>query len=157
MEASGPTVRKAVNAKQPVAFISRTEKFSACHRLHSTQLSEKENQDIFGKCNHPNCHGHNYTVEVHLKGKVDPVTGMVLNITDLKQYMKVAIMDVMDHKSIDKDIPYFKETVSTAENIAVFIWQSLCQIMPDPSLLYEIKVHETDKNVAFFRGEYADM
>ncbi|XP_060063703.1 6-pyruvoyl tetrahydrobiopterin synthase-like [Ylistrum balloti] len=139
--------------KNPVVYISRTESFSACHRLNSSELSKEENKEIYGKCNNPNGHGHNYTVEVILRGPVDPVTGMVMNLTDLKKFMNMAIMDVMDHKNIDKDVPYFKNVVSTAENIAVFIWRSLSEHL-DPGLLYEVKVYETGKNVAFYRGEY---
>ncbi|XP_064620636.1 6-pyruvoyl tetrahydrobiopterin synthase-like [Lineus longissimus] len=133
-------------------YISRTEKFSACHRLHSPALSEEENRAIFGKCNNPNGHGHNYKVEVVVKGKVDPSTGMVMNLTDLKVAMEEVVMKQMDHKNIDKDVPYFENIVSTAENIAVFIWKGMVTKLPEGSL-YEVKVHETDKNVAYFRGE----
>ncbi|XP_021368616.1 6-pyruvoyl tetrahydrobiopterin synthase-like [Mizuhopecten yessoensis] len=142
-----------IQQKSPIVYISRTESFSACHRLHSTQLSDEENRKIFGKCNNPYGHGHNYSVEVILRGPVDPVTGMVMNLTDLKKFMNMAIMDVMDHKNVDKDVPYFKDVVSTAENIAVFIWKSLSQHL-ESGLLYEVKVHETGKNVAFYRGEH---
>jgi len=138
--------------KQPIVYISRTDCFSACHRLHSPFLSDEENKNTFGKCNNPNGHGHNYKVEVILRGPVDPVNGMVFNLTDLKQYINEAIMDVLDHKNIDKDVPYFKDVVSTTENVAVFIWDSLAKRLPT-GMLYEIKVHETDKNVIFYRGE----
>ncbi|XP_041361052.1 6-pyruvoyl tetrahydrobiopterin synthase-like [Gigantopelta aegis] len=141
---------------RPVVYISRTESFSACHRLHSLSLSNEENLKLFGKCNNPNGHGHNYKVEVILRGPVDPVTGMVINLVDLKQYMEAAIMTVLDHKSIDNDVPYFKEHVSTAENIAVFIWKSLQSKVP-AGYLYEIKLHETDKNVVFYRGEFDSL
>ncbi|CAH1796418.1 unnamed protein product [Owenia fusiformis] len=129
----------------PVVYISRSETFSACHRLHSPLLSDEENRNIFGKCNNVNGHGHNYKVEVILKGKVDPVTGMVLNLVDLKQYINKGVMDVLDHKNIDKDVPYFKSRVSTAENIAVFIWSQLKKLLPE-GLLYEVKLYETEKN-----------
>ncbi|ESO83870.1 hypothetical protein LOTGIDRAFT_196888 [Lottia gigantea] len=136
----------------PIVYITRKESFSACHRLHSKTLSDAENQEIFGKCNHINGHGHNYTVEVVLKGPVDPVTGMVMNLVVLKQHMKECIMDVMDHKNIDLDVPYFKDKVSTAENIAIFIWKQLEEKL-SKGLLYEIKLHETDKNIVSYKGE----
>lgn len=138
----------------PLVYISRSETFSACHRLHSTLLSDDENKQVFGKCNNPNGHGHNYKVEVIVRGTVDPVTGMVINLTDLKQYIDEAIMSVLDHKNIDKDVPYFKDVVSTTENLAVFIWDNMVHKLPS-GLLNEIKVHETDKNVIFYRGEQA--
>ncbi|XP_059478958.1 6-pyruvoyl tetrahydrobiopterin synthase [Neocloeon triangulifer] len=137
----------------PVAYITRKETLSACHRLHSLTLSDEENKRIFSKCNNPNGHGHNYTVEVTLKGPIDPDNGMVANISDLKKYMQVAIMDTMDHKNLDKDVAYFKDVVSTTENVAVFIWSGIKTQLPDPSMLYEVKVYETDKNIVIYRGE----
>ena len=101
----------------PVVYISRAESFSACHRLHSKELSDEENQTMFGKCNNPNGHGHNYKVEVIVRGGVHPITGMVINLTDLKKYIHEAVMEPMDHKNLDLDVEYFRDTVSTAENI----------------------------------------
>ncbi|KAH3884334.1 6-pyruvoyl tetrahydrobiopterin synthase-like isoform X2 [Dreissena polymorpha] len=138
--------------RSPVVYIQRTETFSACHRLHSSALDADENRRIFGKCNNPNGHGHNYRLEVTLRGPVDASTGMVMNLVDLKNHMEGAVLSVLDHKNIDKDVPYFKDTVSTAENIAIFIWDRLEELIPD-GLLYEVKLHETDKNVAIYRGE----
>ncbi|KAL3865315.1 hypothetical protein ACJMK2_006918 [Sinanodonta woodiana] len=77
---------------------------------------------------------------------------MVINLVDLKNYMDTAIMSVLDHKNVDKDVPYFSSVVSTAENIAVFIWDRMVEQLP-PGLLYEVKLYETDKNIAFYRGE----
>ena len=76
-----------------------------------------------------------------------------MNINDLKKYMNTAIMDTMDHKHLDKDVPYFKEIVSTTENVVIFIWNKMKSIMENPDLLYEVKVFETDKNIVFYRGE----
>ncbi|KAH9503236.1 hypothetical protein Btru_068518 [Bulinus truncatus] len=137
--------------EQPIVYVQRSESFSACHRLHSPSLSDEENRMTYGKCNHINGHGHNYKVKVTLKGQTDPITGMVINIVDLKKYMEEAIMSVLDHKNIDKDVAYFKDHVSTSENIAVFIWQSMKEKVGN--LLYEIKINETDKNVCIYKGE----
>ncbi|XP_042198383.1 6-pyruvoyl tetrahydrobiopterin synthase isoform X1 [Callorhinchus milii] len=134
------------------ALLTRVERFSACHRLHSDSLSAEENERIFGKCNNPNGHGHNYKVEVTVRGEVNPKTGMVINLTDLKQHLQDAIMKPLDHKNLDKDVPYFANVVSTTENIAVYIWDRLQQCLP-VGLLYEVKVHETDKNIVVYRGE----
>ncbi|XP_060558456.1 6-pyruvoyl tetrahydrobiopterin synthase-like [Ruditapes philippinarum] len=141
--------------KQPIVYISRSDCFSACHRLHSKKLSAEENQKIFGKCNNPNGHGHNYKVEVTLRGPVDPVTGMVLNLTDLKACMQKAFMSTLDHKNLDFDVDYFKDKVSTAENIAVYIWERMAEQLT-AGLLYEVKVHETEKNVTSYRGEQSE-
>ncbi|XP_040265337.1 6-pyruvoyl tetrahydrobiopterin synthase [Bufo bufo] len=135
-----------------VIQISRTAAFSACHRLHCNSLSDEDNKKIFGKCNHPNGHGHNYRVIVTVRGEIDPITGMVMNLTDLKKYMEEAIMIPLDHKNLDLDVPFFQSVVSSVENVAVFIWDSLKKKLP-PGLLYEVCVHETDCNSATYRGE----
>ncbi|XP_013388313.1 6-pyruvoyl tetrahydrobiopterin synthase [Lingula anatina] len=139
---------------QPKVYVTKCETFSACHRLHSNQLSDESNQSIFGKCNNPNGHGHNYKVEVTVYGPVDPVTGMVMNLTDLKKYMQLAIMNNLDHKNLDKDVPFFKDVVSTTENLAVYIWDQLSLLLPSPGLLHEIKIHETEKNIVVYRGDH---
>jgi len=138
---------------EPVVHITRVESFSASHRLHSHSLSEEENERLFGKCNHINGHGHNYKVEVTLRGKVDPINGMVVNIVDLKKFIQLAVMDQLDHKNLDKDVSYFKTHVSTTENLAIYIWQTLLKIMPQPSLLHKVKIHETDKNIVIYKGD----
>eukprot|EP00054_Salpingoeca_dolichothecata_P024667 m.168911 g.168911 ORF g.168911 m.168911 type:complete len:203 (+) comp25093_c1_seq1:554-1162(+) len=137
-----------------IVYLSRTETFAACHRLHSVQLTEEENKQIFGKCNNVNGHGHNYQVDVILRGKINPTTGMVVNLTDLKKYMENAIMDPLDHKNLDKDVDFFKTNPSTCENVAVFIWDNMqAQLREQAGLLHEVRVHETAKNIAVYRGE----
>ncbi|KAK3923191.1 6-pyruvoyl tetrahydrobiopterin synthase [Frankliniella fusca] len=143
-------------SRLPVGYLTRREYFSACHRLHSPQLSDEKNLEVFGKCNHINGHGHNYVVEVTLRGPIEPKTGMVMNVHDLKIYFKKAVMDTMDHKNIDKDVPYFKDVVSTTEHVAVFVWDGLKAQLPNPELLYEVKIYETEKNIIRFRGEYTN-
>ncbi|XP_059386098.1 6-pyruvoyl tetrahydrobiopterin synthase-like [Carassius carassius] len=135
-----------------IGFITRVQSFSACHRLHSKSLSDEENKRIFGKCNNPNGHGHNYTVEVTVRGKIDKKTGMVMNLTDLKEFIEEAIMKPLDHKNMDLDVPYFADVVSTTENLSVFIWESLEKLLP-PDSLHEIKIYETDKNIVVYRGD----
>lgn len=93
-------------------------------------------------------------MEVTVRGPIDPSTGMVLNLSDLKECMQKVVIDEMDHKNIDKQVEHFTNTISTTENIAVYIFEQLKKHMSNPKLLYEVKVHETDKNVMYFRGEY---
>ncbi|XP_056627314.1 6-pyruvoyl tetrahydrobiopterin synthase [Triplophysa dalaica] len=135
-----------------ICYITRVQSFCACHRLHSKSLSDEENKRTFGKCNNPNGHGHNYTVEVTVKGKIDKNTGMVMNLTDLKKIIEETIMKPLDHKNLDLDVPYFANVVSTTENLAVYIWDCMAKHLP-PNTLYEIKMHETDKNKVIYRGE----
>ncbi|XP_037932346.1 6-pyruvoyl tetrahydrobiopterin synthase [Teleopsis dalmanni] len=139
-------------SQQPIAFLTRKEIFCASHRLHSLQLSDAENLEIFGKCNNPNGHGHNYTVEVTIKGPIDMRTGMVMNITELSAAMNAIIFKQLDHKNLDKDCEYFKKIPSTTENLAVFIYDGVRQHLKKPDLLYEVKIYETDKNSVTYRG-----
>lgn len=94
-----------------------------------------------------------FTVEVTVKGQVNKNTGMVMNVTDLKKYIDMAVMEPLDHKNLDLDVPYFKNHVSTSENVAIFIWQSLKKAIDNPDLLYKIKLFETDKNIVVYKGE----
>ncbi|XP_072881934.1 6-pyruvoyl tetrahydrobiopterin synthase isoform X1 [Hemitrygon akajei] len=135
-----------------VVRVTRAESFCAAHRLHSNSLSDEENKRIFGQCNNPNGHGHNYKVEVTVCGEVNPITGMVINITELKEHLQEVIMKQLDHKNLDKDVPYFANVVSTTENIAIYIWENLQKRLP-PGLLDEVKVYETKKNIVVYRGE----
>ncbi|CAF1010358.1 unnamed protein product [Adineta steineri] len=115
----------------PKVYLTRRETFSTAHRLHSSYLSDEDNMRIFDKCNNPNGHGHNYVLEVTVFGHVDARTGMVMNIADLKYLIQEHVLKFVDHKHLDKDVDYFRETktVSTTENLAVFIWQQINKVM----------------------------
>lgn len=138
--------------KRPVVSITRTECFNAAHRLHNDKFSDEKNKEIFGKCNNKNGHGHNYTVEISLEGPVDPDTGMVVNLITVKDCIQ-NILKELDHKNLDLDVEYFKNVVSSAENIAIYIWDKMAETLPDASLLKEVKLHETSKNVVVYRGK----
>ncbi|KAJ8957979.1 hypothetical protein NQ318_001980 [Aromia moschata] len=141
------------NVRNPRAYQTRRITFSACHRLHSPYLTDDENKEIFGKCNHINGHGHNYVVLVTLFGEIDNKTGMIMNMTELKKYMEEAIMKPMDHKNLDKDVEFFFTRPSTTENLTIFIWNQMKAVMEKPELLYEVKVFETENNIVKYRGE----
>ncbi|EXX78356.1 hypothetical protein RirG_015610 [Rhizophagus irregularis DAOM 197198w] len=129
-----------------IVYLSRIETFSAAHRLHSPSLSDEENEKLYGKCNNPNGHGHNYK-------------GMVMNLEELKECIKITVMNVLDHKNLDHDVPYFKNIPSTSENLAVFIWYNIKDYLSEKShegKLYEVKLYETEKNVVIYRGEKSD-
>ncbi|GAB5577081.1 6-pyruvoyl tetrahydrobiopterin synthase [Prionailurus iriomotensis] len=116
-------------------------------------LSNEENLKLYGKCNNPNGHGHNYKVVVTVHGEIDPVTGMVMNMTDLKEYMEEAIMKPLDHKNLDLDVPYFADIVSTTENVQLYISGKTFQKFLPMGVLYKVKVYETDNNVVVYKGE----
>lgn len=135
----------------PVAMLTRRATFSASHRLHSEVLSEAENQELFGKCNWTNGHGHNYVLEITVRGEIDPKSGIVLNLVDLKQAIQGAVLDKVDHRHLNLDVAEFKTLNPTTENLAVVIWRWLAEHLPS-GLLYEVKLHETENNVVIYRG-----
>lgn len=89
-----------------------------------------------------------------VRGCVDPKTGMVMSLSDLKIFIKKVLMDQLDHKNLDKDVPYFKNVVSTSENVAIYIFDEIKKLLPKPELLYEVKIFETDNNIVIYRGEH---
>lgn len=136
----------------PTVYLTRRSVFSASHRLHSEQLSAEENRELFGKCNSPNGHGHNYVLEVTVRGEPDPKTGIVINLVDLKHAIEDAVLEKVDHKHLNLDVQEFRNINPTAENMAVVFWKMLEPRLPK-GLLYEIKLHETENNVAIYKGE----
>jgi len=133
-------------------YVSKKVKFCAAHRLHSLALSDAENKKLYGKCNNLYGHGHNYTLEVTLVGEIDPVTGMVVNFSEIKRILNEHIADKFDHKHIDKEVPEFENLVSTAENLAVICWQLLEKVIL-PIKLHRVTLYETDDNVVEYYGE----
>lgn len=134
------------------AYVTRRMTFSAGHRLHNEALSAEENRLVFGKCNNPNGHGHNFTVEVTVFGEIDARTGMVYNLRDLKKIMTEVIELGLDHKNLNLDVPALKGVIPTAENLAVAIWDLLAAQLP-AGMLHEIKLIETENNFVSYRGK----
>ena len=105
--------------------VSRKAHFNAAHRLHNKNLSDEKNHKVFGKCNYQNYHGHNYELIVSLTGEVNPKTGMVIDLKDLKDIIKEHVEEPLDHKNLNMDVEYFKNVMPSAENICIFIWNTL--------------------------------
>jgi 6-pyruvoyltetrahydropterin/6-carboxytetrahydropterin synthase len=139
--------------EEPImVYLTRRVTFSAAHRLWSNYLSEEENYAIYDKCANPNGHGHNYILEVTVRGTPDPHTGMVLNLTDLKRITNEHVVDWVDHKHLNYDVPWLEGVIPTAEMLAIKFWERLARGFP-AGLLYEVKLHETENNIATYRGE----
>jgi 6-pyruvoyltetrahydropterin/6-carboxytetrahydropterin synthase len=126
------------------ASFSRSYVFSAAHRLHAPALSEAENLALYGKCNNPNGHGHNYTLEVTAAGQIDDTTGMVIDLVELDATVR-GVLDTLDHKHIDHEVPAFVQQTSTAENLVVYLWGELAPQLK--GRLRHLKLWETNKNV----------
>lgn len=151
----GPAIRGGMLTT--MVYISRRAEFCASHRLHNPTLSDEENCRIYGLCNNPHGHGHNYQVEVTVRGSVDPMTGMVMDLKVLKDLMDEAIIDKMDHRHLNLDVEHMRGVIPTAENIAVALWEMMASRLPGNCELYEVRVWENERNVAFYRGEGAEL
>ena len=121
--------------------LGRRYRFSASHRLHSSKLSEAENRRIYGKCNNPHGHGHNYVVEVSVSGTVDPATGMIANLADLDGFVEREVIEPFDHKSLNEDVAAFRENVPTTENVCKEIFARLKHF--PKARLERVRVEET--------------
>lgn len=126
--------------------VTRKEHFNAAHRLHNPEWTDEKNQTVFGKCNNPHYHGHNYDLEVTLVGVPDPATGYVYDLKVLSDLIKDHVLSHFDHKNLNLDVSYFKELNPTAENIAIVIWRILRQQI-DTQYDLKIKLYETERNV----------
>jgi len=131
--------------------LGRRYRFSASHRLHSPHLSEEENCCIFGKCNNPYGHGHNYVLEVSMSGSVDQATGMIANVTDLDAFVERQVLEVFDYRSLNEDVPAFRDRVPTTENLCIEIFQRL-KTFPKAKL-ERIRVQETGNNSFEYAGD----
>jgi len=108
-----------------VVYLTRRCEFSASHFYHNPELSAEENRRIFGKCNNPLGHGHNYLLEVMVRGEIDSRTGFVMDLTALKETLQREVLEALDHRFLNKEVPEFAERIPTTENIAVAIWRRL--------------------------------
>jgi 6-pyruvoyltetrahydropterin/6-carboxytetrahydropterin synthase len=124
--------------------LTRRYAFSASHRLHSERLGEAENQKIYGKCNNPFGHGHNYVIEVTLAGAVDPATGMIAHLSDLDAYVAREVLEPFDHTYLNKDVAAFREVVPTTENLCIEIFERLKKF--PGARLARIRLEETGRN-----------
>lgn len=131
--------------------VYRTAHFNAAHRLHNPNWTDEKNKTVFGLCNNPNYHGHNYELEVKVTGKIDPETGYVMDMKILKDIIEEEVLSQFDHKNLNLDTPEFAHLNPTAENIVVVIWQKLrLRISSDFDL--QVRLYETPRNYVEFSG-----
>lgn len=131
--------------------VSRQAHFNAAHRLYRADWSFDKNQEVFGLCNNPNYHGHNYELIVSVTGEIDPITGYVMDMKVLKDLIKSEVESAFDHKNLNLEVPEFKEMNPTAENIAVVIYHKLRpHIETDKDI--EVVLYETPRNFVTYSG-----
>lgn len=131
--------------------VSRKAHFNAAHRLYRADWAHEKNEAVFGKCNNPHYHGHNYELIVSVTGAIDPETGYVIDMKVLKDLIREEVEDVLDHKNLNEQVAYFKDVNPTAENIAVFIWEKLRPHI-EVSRELEVILYETPRNFVTYSG-----
>ena len=131
--------------------VTRRVRFNAAHRVHNPALGEDENNRLFGKCNNPNWHGHNYTLDVSVEGETDPKTGYVFDLAKLKEVVQKEITDVVDHRNFNLDVPFMKDIIPTTENIVVAFWKILAPKVA-PAKLKKLVLRETENNSVEYDG-----
>ncbi len=131
--------------------VSRKANFNAAHRLYRPDWSFEKNDKVFGKCNNPNYHGHNYDLIVSVNGEIDQETGYVMDMKVLKDLIKEHVEEALDHKNLNEDVPEFKNLNPTAENIAVVIWNKLRPHIKKTNEL-EVILYETPRNFVTYSG-----
>ena len=136
----------------PIVTVTRRLTFNAAHRVHNPELSDAENDRLFGKCNNPNWHGHNYELEVSVRGPVEPGTGYVMDLARLKDVVTREIIEKVDHRNLNLDVDFMRDVIPTTENLAVRIWEILSKAIA-PAKLALITLRESENNSVEYAGE----
>lgn len=131
--------------------VCRRETFNAAHRLFNPNWTDEKNDEVFGLCNNPNFHGHNYVLEVWVDGEIDPDTGYVIDTKILKEIILEEIVEEFDHKNLNLDVPEFQKLNPTAENISIVIWNKLRKRLPN-NLELLVRLYETERNIVEYEG-----
>lgn len=131
--------------------LTRRYRFAASHRLHSAHLTEEENQRVYGKCDNPYGHGHNYAVEVSVSGEVNPATGMIANLADLDGFVEREVIEAFDHRNLNEEVPVFQSQVPSTENLCIEIFSRLRHF--PKARLKRIRVEETGNNSFEYAGD----
>jgi len=137
-----------------MVYLTRRERFSAAHRLFNPELSDEENRQLYGDCSNPYWHGHNYVMWVTVKGEVNPETGYVADLKDISTVLKEKVISKLDHKNINLEVDFMKDTYVSTENLVRAIWNQLDQPIRELGIeLHRIKIEETENNFVEYFGE----
>lgn len=131
--------------------VTRRLRFNAAHRVFNPEFSDEKNQETFGKCNNPNWHGHNYTLDVSVEGPIDENTGYVMDLSKLKQLVNREVVSLVDHKNFNLDVPFMRGRIPTSENIVVAFWEILKPAIA-PARLVRLVLWETENNYVEYSG-----
>ncbi len=136
----------------PIVTVTRRLRFNAAHRIHNPALSDEENRALFGKCNNPNWHGHNYTLEVSVRGPIDERSGYVVDLGVLAAAVERDVIEQVDHRNFNVDVPFMTGINPTSENIVVAMWRAI-EPLVQPGQLVRLRLWETENNYVEYEGE----
>ncbi len=136
-----------------MVYLTRIEHFNAAHKLYNPAWNRQKNEDVFGKCANENWHGHNYELYVTIKGEVDAGTGFLFDAKKLSLIIKEHVLDKLDHKNLNEDVPFLKDQMCSTENVAKAIWQQLVSFLPSGVKLHCIKLYETPRIYVEYFGD----
>ncbi len=135
-------------------YVTRRERFNAAHRLFRPEWNDEKNLATFGKCSHPNWHGHNYVLYVTVKGNINPETGFVVNLKELSLIINKLVIEKLDHKNLNLDVDFLQGVIMSTENLAMAIWKQLDQPVKQLGVqLHKIRIEETENNSVDYFGE----
>jgi 6-pyruvoyltetrahydropterin/6-carboxytetrahydropterin synthase len=137
----------------PRVRVTRRVHFSAAHRLHRPDWSDERNREVFGDCSNPNWHGHNYELDVTVEGEVDPETGFVMDLKELRRRVEDSVIRDVDHRNLNLEVPWMEGRNPTTENVVVAIWERLAGALPENVQLRRLVLYETPRNYVEYEGD----
>ena len=137
-----------------MVYLERRERFSAAHRLFNPQLSDRENEELYGLCSNPNWHGHNYILRIRVKGEVNPETGYVADLKEVSRIIREKVIEKVDHKNLNLEVDFMKDRFASTENLAIGIWGELEKPIAELGVeLHSVSLQETENNIVEYFGK----
>jgi len=146
------TPNREPRALAGTVFITRQVHFNSAHRLHNPARSQRWNEAQYGLCTNPHWHGHNYVLEVTLRGRPDPETGYIIDLGELKRILHRAVVDRCDHRNLNEEVPFLKGVIPSTENLVIAFWNEIAPLVPPPGALHCVRLYETPRNFAEYHG-----
>ena len=140
----------------PTVRVTRRAHFCSAHRIYRDDWSQEQNREVFGDCSNPNWHGHNYILDVTVEGSVDPETGYVVDLKVIKKVVKERVVDDVDHRNVNLEVPWLEGTIVSTENFAVTIWERIADSLPHGVRLHRVFLQETPNNSVEYLGPEGD-
>jgi len=147
-----PRFRRHPLALAGTVYLTRQVHFTAAHRLHNPTKSLAWNRRQYGPCANPQWHGHNYVLEVTVRGQPDPVTGYVMDLSELKRIVRRAVVEPCDHRNLNTEVRFLRGTIPTAENLVIAFWREIAPHLPAAATLHRVRLYETPRNFVDFYG-----